>query len=83
MLFELFSTGDRSDFTVSCQGHDFKVHKLVICPSSNFFKAVCTGKLKLLVKLSVDLNCADQLFQEQDSVELKETSPFTSAVESV
>jgi hypothetical protein len=30
-FFDLFSTGQYSDFTVACKEREFKVHKMVIC----------------------------------------------------
>jgi hypothetical protein len=48
-LFHLFSTGEGSDFTITSQGRDFKVHKLVICASSHFFQAISKGNFKVFL----------------------------------
>lgn len=37
----LFETSDFSDLIISTHTHDFKVHKAIICPKSNFLQAVC------------------------------------------
>lgn len=46
-LFNLFSTGQYLDFTVTCKDHEFKVHKTVICPESHFFQSVCKGNFQV------------------------------------
>ncbi|RCI09648.1 hypothetical protein L249_3985 [Ophiocordyceps polyrhachis-furcata BCC 54312] len=38
-LAELMKSGENSDLTFKCNGHDFKVHKLVVCGQSPVIKA--------------------------------------------
>src|SRR5580700_10812703 len=44
---ELLASGESSDFTIICQGVEFKVHKAIICPESSFFRAACTNDFKV------------------------------------
>ena len=44
---QLLASGESSDFTIICQGVEFKVHKAIICPESSFFRAACTGPFKV------------------------------------
>ena len=46
-LFNLFSTGQYSDFTIICKDREFKVHKMVICPNSDFFRAIAKGSFQV------------------------------------
>lgn len=34
----LLLSGEYSDFTITCQGDTYKVHKAVVCARSGFFK---------------------------------------------
>ncbi|KAF5685942.1 kelch 4 [Fusarium circinatum] len=45
-LGNLFKTGDYSDFVIICGKTRHKVHKAIICPRSDFFKAACTSGFK-------------------------------------
>ncbi|KAF5539801.1 amino acid transport gap1, partial [Fusarium phyllophilum] len=45
-LANLLKTGDYSDLTITCGKDQYRVHKAIICPRSNFFKAACDGKFK-------------------------------------
>ncbi|KAL8404880.1 hypothetical protein RB594_009675 [Gaeumannomyces avenae] len=42
----LYQSGDYSDLTLSCGGKDYKLHKSVVCPRSDFFAAACRGHFK-------------------------------------
>lgn len=41
-LYSCFESSEYSDLTIECKGHDFKVHKTVVCPQS----AVLTNAVK-------------------------------------
>jgi BTB/POZ domain len=41
-LLHLFQTGEFADFVIKCKDRDFKVHRMIICPESSYFKAVAT-----------------------------------------
>lgn len=43
----LLATGDFSDFTITCGGIDFKVHRAVICYASAYFKKACHGAFQV------------------------------------
>jgi BTB/POZ domain len=40
-------SGDFTDFTIICGTYRFKVHKLVLCAESKFFRKMCTGPFKV------------------------------------
>lgn len=44
---ELLKSGLFSDFTIECRGSEFKVHKAIICPCSDFFKAACNPNFEV------------------------------------
>ncbi|KAF5689982.1 amino acid transport gap1 [Fusarium denticulatum] len=54
-LANLLKTGDYSDLTITCGKYQYRVHKAIICPRSNFFKAACDGKFKEAQTGKVDL----------------------------
>lgn len=43
----LLESGEYSDFIIRCGGKDFKVHKVIVCPQSSFFKAALAGGFKV------------------------------------
>ncbi|KAF5561714.1 kelch 4 [Fusarium napiforme] len=45
-LGNLLNTGDYSDFIIICGEACHKVHKAIICPRSDFFKAACCSGFK-------------------------------------
>ncbi|KAF5989216.1 kelch 4 [Fusarium coicis] len=45
-LGNLLKTGDYSDFVITCGETRHKVHKAIICPRSDFFKAACGSGFK-------------------------------------
>lgn len=38
-----------SDMTLVCDGHEFKVHKVVVCSQSPVLAAAVTGSFKVLI----------------------------------
>lgn len=42
-LPKALQTGEYSDFTLKCHGHEFKLHKLVVCSQSPMIKAALQG----------------------------------------
>jgi len=38
---QFLSTGDFSDFTIVCGDREFKVHRVVLCAQSRYFRAAC------------------------------------------
>ena len=74
-LFNLFSTGQYSDFTIICKDREFKVHKMVICPNSDFFRAIAKGSFQVKASEAVFLSSNADTSQEQDSVTLQESDP--------
>ncbi|RBQ77366.1 hypothetical protein FVER14953_12944 [Fusarium verticillioides] len=54
-LANLLQTGDYSDLTITCGKDQYHVHKAIICPRSNFFKAACDGKFKEAQTGKIDL----------------------------
>ena len=48
---EMLQSGEYSDFTITCRGKEFKVHKMMICCESDFFKKCCEGNFKVGVLL--------------------------------
>ncbi|KAF5631134.1 amino acid transport gap1 [Fusarium tjaetaba] len=54
-LANLLQTGDYSDLTITCGKDQYRVHKAIICPRSNFFKAACDGKFKEAQTGEIDL----------------------------
>ncbi|KAF4458120.1 Speckle-type POZ protein [Fusarium austroafricanum] len=61
----LFKTGAYSDFTITCRGKEFKVHKAIICPQSSFFKAACNGSFKEAHEGKMDLPDDDPVAVEK------------------
>lgn len=44
VMKDILRTGKYSDFTIKCEGHQFKVHQVIVCSQSPFFDAaVCGG----------------------------------------
>lgn len=39
VMKSLLNDGKYADMTISCQEHDFKCHRAIICPQSDFFAA--------------------------------------------
>ncbi|KAF2232169.1 hypothetical protein EV356DRAFT_568953 [Viridothelium virens] len=54
-LRSLFNRPEYSDFTVTCNGRKWNVHKLVLCTQSNFFAKACHGAFKEAESGDVDL----------------------------
>lgn len=44
---EILKTGEFSDFTIDCQGTQFRVHRNVICRGSPVLYKVCAGSFKV------------------------------------
>lgn len=45
----LQETGLFSDFTITCKGHTFKVHKTVLYTQSEYFRKLLTGPFKVTI----------------------------------
>ncbi|KAK6512598.1 hypothetical protein TWF481_001482 [Arthrobotrys musiformis] len=43
---ELLESGNYSDFTIICGSKEWKVHRAIICPQSEYFKTLCESKFK-------------------------------------
>lgn len=43
----LLKSGDHCDYTITCGGHEFKVHKIIIASKSKFFKVCTDGNFKV------------------------------------
>ncbi|KAG5804747.1 hypothetical protein H9Q74_004426 [Fusarium xylarioides] len=54
-LVDLLKTGKYSDLTISCGKDQYRVHKAIICPRSNFFEAACSGEFKEAQTGEIDL----------------------------
>lgn len=48
-LDSLLKSQVTADFTISCKGREFKVHKAIISLQSSFFKSVCTLPFKVSI----------------------------------
>ena len=47
---QLFETGKFSDFTIQCEGMDFKVHRVVLGPKSPVFMAAMDKEGPMLIR---------------------------------
>ena len=43
----LLQTGEFSDFTLTVDGRDFKVHRSVVCPQSTMLRHLCVGSFQV------------------------------------
>jgi len=43
VMKNLFIGGKYSDLVISCGGHDFRVHRNIVCSQSDFFEAAANG----------------------------------------
>ncbi|KAG4261389.1 hypothetical protein FPRO04_10605 [Fusarium proliferatum] len=48
-------SGEFTDFTLTCDGRDIKVHKIIICSQSPVFRAACSGQFKEAFSGTYDL----------------------------
>lgn len=46
-MHQMLSTGKYSDLTICCGPEEFKVHRTVVYPRSEFFAAICDGGFKV------------------------------------
>lgn len=53
MLGELLVSGDYSDFTITCKGRTFNVHRAVVCPQSSFFAAALNGRFLVSLRAAM------------------------------
>jgi BTB/POZ domain len=51
-LSRFLETGQYSDFTIRCKGHERNAHKAIICGQSGFFKRLCESGFKVSKKRS-------------------------------
>jgi hypothetical protein len=47
-LPNLLTSGDYSDFILKSHGHDFNLHKAVVCSQSRVFAAALSGNFKVI-----------------------------------
>lgn len=38
---QFLSTGEFSDFTIVCGGSEWKVHRVILCAQSQYFRVIC------------------------------------------
>jgi hypothetical protein len=43
----ILKTGEYHDFTITCKGFTFRVHKLVLRAASDFFRTLCDGNFQV------------------------------------
>lgn len=55
----LYSSGIYTDLVVTCNGHEWKVHKFCLCAHSDFFQSTCGGEFKEAKESKVDLKDDD------------------------
>ena len=46
-VYRQFLEGKNTDFTITCGGREFKVHRVVLCAQSKFFARMCEGDFKV------------------------------------
>lgn len=51
LCYRLKISADYSDLTITCGEKEFKVHRAVICPRSDYFDAACKGEFKVRTAL--------------------------------
>ncbi|KPM38230.1 hypothetical protein AK830_g8325 [Neonectria ditissima] len=54
-MVRLYSHGECSDLTISCNGKNYNVHRAIICPRSEFFAAACRGPFREAVERNIHL----------------------------
>ncbi|CAI6077698.1 unnamed protein product, partial [Clonostachys chloroleuca] len=59
ILASIYSSGQYSDFTITCKGKRFQVHKAIVCPRSGFFAAALRTDFKEACEGIVDLSSDD------------------------
>lgn len=52
-LFSMVETGEFSDFTLVCDGHEFKLHRVVVCPQSLVIAAALSVGFQVRIKPSL------------------------------
>ncbi|KAK6332981.1 hypothetical protein TWF718_010807 [Orbilia javanica] len=53
---DLLKSGKYSDFTIKCGSKEWKVHRAVICPQSEYFRIVCDSNFKEKFEAELDLS---------------------------
>jgi hypothetical protein len=46
----LLKSAKYSDLTLICNGHEFPVHRAIVCPHSPFFDAACKGEFQVITR---------------------------------
>lgn len=47
LITRAFGHEEYSDLNICCAGRVFKVHRLEVCPKSEFFRKACDGRFKV------------------------------------
>ncbi|KAM0716713.1 hypothetical protein Q7P37_008158 [Cladosporium fusiforme] len=63
-LGPLLESGIFSDLTITCQGYEFRVHKVILCAQSEYFRKLLTGPFKEANSDTID-------FPEDDPYDLE------------
>jgi len=50
---DLFLGAKYPDMIISCGGHEFNVHRAIICPQSSFFEAAVNGNFSVSILRSM------------------------------
>lgn len=53
---KLLNSGEYSDFTIVCEGEEFRVHKAIVCPQSPVIAAALKSEFKVLMNTMISGN---------------------------
>ncbi|KAF9882673.1 hypothetical protein FE257_005658 [Aspergillus nanangensis] len=71
VMKRLLDDGKYTDMTISCQGHDFNVHRAIVCSQSHFFDAALKGGFQVSRFFLSSHRVSDSQGQEADSSQVK------------